>query len=59
MLLVAFDKLGAPNIVDNHVPNFFAAVLLGQKVLRHCCSSNFRKAFVVSDGQHLLFGQAA
>jgi hypothetical protein len=32
MLLVASDELGLPNIVDNHVQNFFAAVLLGQEV---------------------------
>ena len=36
MLLVA-ASLGVPNITDNHVPNFFAAVLLGQKVLSECC----------------------
>ena len=36
MLLVA-ALLGLTNIIDNHVPDFFAAVLLGQKVLRECC----------------------
>ena len=32
MLLVASDELGLPNIVDNHVQNFFTAVFLGQEV---------------------------
>jgi len=32
MLLVASDVLGLPNIVDNHVQNFFTTLLLGQEV---------------------------
>jgi hypothetical protein len=57
MVLVA-ASLGVPNIVDNHVSDFFAAVLLGQKVVSECCCSNFGKVFVLSDGEHLLLGQA-
>ena len=33
MLFVACDELSLPNIVDNHVQNFFAAVLLGHRLL--------------------------
>jgi hypothetical protein len=32
MLLVASDVLGLPNIVDNHVQNFFTTLLLGLEV---------------------------
>ena len=58
MLLVA-ASLGLPNIIDNHVPDFFTAVLLGQKVLSECCCSDFGKVFVLCNGEHLLFGQTA
>ena len=58
MLLVA-ASLGVPNITDNHVPNFFAAVLLGQKVLSECCCTDFGKVFVLCNGEHLFFAQTA
>ena len=57
MLLIA-ASLGLPNIIDNHVPDFFAAVLLGQKVLSECCCTDFGEVFVLCKGEHLLFGQA-
>jgi hypothetical protein len=57
MLLVA-ASLGLPNIIDNHVPDFFAAMLLGQKVLSECCRSDFGEVFVLCKGEHLFFGQA-
>ncbi len=41
MLLVASDELGLPNIVNNHVQNFFTAVFLGQEVRSKCCCSDF------------------
>jgi hypothetical protein len=59
MLLVASDELGLPNVVDNYVQNFFTAVFLGQKVRSECCSSDFGEVFVLCDGKHFLFGQAA
>ena len=58
MFFVAAE-LGLPKIVDDHVPNFFAAVLVGQKVLSECCCSDLGQVFVLGDGEHLLFGQAA
>ena len=58
MLLVAVS-LGLPKIIDNHVPDFFAAVYLGQKTLRECCCSDFWEVFVLCNREHLLFGQAA
>ena len=57
MLPVA-PKLRLPNIVDNHVPDFFAAVFLGQKVLSECCCTDLGEVFVLCNGEHLLFGQA-
>lgn len=59
MLLVASGELGLPNIVDNHVQHFFTAVFLGQEVGSECCCSDFGEVFVLCDGKHLLFGQAA
>jgi len=56
MLLVAFDELGLPNIIDNHVQNFFTAVFLGQEVSSECCCGDFGEVFVLCDGKHLLFG---
>jgi hypothetical protein len=28
MFLIAFDKLGPANVIDNHIPNVFASMLL-------------------------------
>jgi hypothetical protein len=58
MLPVAAE-LGLPNIVDNHVPDLFASVVLGQKVLGERRCDYFREVFVFGNGEHLLFGQAA
>jgi hypothetical protein len=58
MLLVAI-KLGLPNIIDDHVPDFFAAVFVRQKVLSERCCSDFGQVFMLGDGEHLLFSQAA
>ncbi len=58
MILVT-SELGLPNVVDNHVQNFFTAVLLGQEVLSECCCSDFGEVFVLCDSKHLFFGQAA
>jgi hypothetical protein len=55
MLLVA-ASLGVPNIIDNHVPDIFIAVLLGQEVLNERCCSDCGKVFVLCNGEHLLFG---
>jgi hypothetical protein len=51
-------SLGLPNIFDNHVPDFVAAVLLRQKVLSECGCSDFGKMFMLCNGEHFLFGQA-
>jgi hypothetical protein len=58
MLLVA-APLGLPNIINNHLPDPFAAMLAGQKVLSERCSSDFGDLFVLRDGEHFLFRQAA
>jgi hypothetical protein len=58
-MLLGAASLGLPNIVDDHVPDFFAAMLLRQKVLSECCRSYFGNVFVLSNSEHLLFGQTA
>ena len=57
-VLFIAGSLGFPNIIDNYVPDFVAAVLLRQKVLSECGCSDFGKMFVLCNGEHLLFGQA-
>ena len=52
-------ELGLSNIIDNHVPDFFAAMLLRQETLGECCRINFREAFVLGNGEHLLLSQSA
>src|SRR6516164_7742917 len=49
----------APNVVNNHVANAFAAVLLRQQVLRQSSCGNFGKVLVLDNCEHLLLGQAA
>jgi hypothetical protein len=51
-------SLGLPNIIDNHVSDFVAAVLPRQKVLSERGCSDFGKMFVLCNGEHLPFGQA-
>jgi len=58
MLLVAVS-LGLPQIIDDHVPNFFAAVLLGQEILSERCCSDLGEVLMLCKGEHLLFAQAA
>ena len=58
MLLIA-ASLGLPNIIDNHVPDYFTAVLLGQKVLSECCCSDFGEVLMLCNGEHLFFAQTA
>jgi len=58
MLLIAVS-LGFPKIIDNHVSNFFAAVLLGQKVLSERCCSDFGEVLMLCNSEHLFFAQTA
>ena len=58
MLLIA-ASLGLPNIIDNHVPDFFAAMLLRQETLGECCRINFGEVFVLGNGKHFLLSQTA
>ena len=58
-VLLVTASLGLPNIIDNHVPDFFAAVYLGQKILRECCRGDFRQMLMLGDSEYLLLGQAA
>jgi len=57
-LLLFSACLGVPNIIDNHVPDSFIAVLLERKVLSERRCRDYGKMFVLCNGEHLLFGQA-
>src|SRR6516162_1424111 len=58
-LLIGSAMLDLPKVVDDHVANFFGAMLLRQQVLSERGRSDFGKMFVLSDCKHLLLGQAA
>jgi hypothetical protein len=58
MLPVA-AKLRLPNIVNYHVPDVFASTVLRQKVLSERRCGDFGEVFVLGNGEHLVFGQAA
>ena len=58
MLLVA-AVLRLPDIIDNHVPDFFGSVLLAQKIVSQSRCRDFGQVFVFGDGKDLFFGQAA
>ena len=50
-------SLGLPNIIDDHVQDFFGTMLLRQNVLSERCCSYFGKVLVLCNGEHLLFTQ--
>jgi hypothetical protein len=58
MLPVAAE-LCLPDIIGDHVPDFFGSVLLAQKVVSESRRRDFGQVFVFGDGKHLFFGQAA
>ncbi len=58
MLPVA-ASLCSPDVIDNHVPQFFGPVLLAQKVPSESSCQDFVQVFVFGDGQEFFFGQAA
>ena len=43
-----------PNIIDNHVADFFDSMLSGDKVARQRRCRHFRYVLVLRDGEHLL-----
>ena len=51
-------ELCFPNIIDNHVADFFGSMLSGEKVARQRRCRHFRYVLVLGDGEHLLLGQA-
>ena len=57
-MLLRTNSLGLPNIIDDHIPDFFGAMLLGQNVLSERCCSYFGNVLVLCNSEHLLFGQA-
>src|SRR5262245_39231527 len=57
MVLIA-AHLRLSNIVDNHVPDLFAAGLFGQKILSECCCRDLRDVFMLGDSEDFVFGQS-
>jgi hypothetical protein len=58
VFLIAVE-LGLSNIVDNHVPDFLATMLLRQETLGECCRIDFGEVFVLGNGEHFLLSQTA
>ena len=58
-LLISSAMLDLPNVIHDHVANFFDAMVLRQQVLCERGGSDFGKMFVLSDREHFLLGQAA
>jgi len=57
-MLPVVTRLAAADVIDNHVPDFFRAVLLVREILSKRGRSNFWHMLMLSDGEHLLFGEA-
>lgn len=52
-------RLGSANVIDNHVADFFQAVLLMHKIGGKRGSGDLGEMLMFRDSEHLLFGQAA
>jgi hypothetical protein len=52
-------RLAGMDVIDNHVADFFSAVLLLRKILGKGGSGDFGQMLVLSDGKHLVLGQTA
>jgi hypothetical protein len=57
LLFVTLDELGLANVIDDHIPNSFAPMLLRQQILSECSRNDLGKMLVLSDREHLLFSQ--
>jgi len=57
LLLIILEELGLANVTDNHIPNFFAPMLLRQQILSECSRNDLGKMLVLCDCEHLLFSQ--
>ena len=57
-MLFIITRLASADVIDNHVADFFGAVLLVSKILSKCSGGDFGHMFVLRDGEHLLFSQA-
>ncbi len=58
MLPIVTHLTGA-DVIDNHVTNFFRAMFLVGQIFRKRGSRDFGHMLVLSDGEHLIFGEAA
>jgi hypothetical protein len=57
LLFVTLDELGLANVIDDHIPNSFAPMLLRQQILSECSRNDLGKMLGLSDREHLLFSQ--
>ncbi len=58
-MLPAAACLRFPDVVDNHIPDLFGAVLLLQKVAAENRRRDFGDMLVFGGGEHLLLRRAA
>ncbi|HXF55104.1 MAG TPA: hypothetical protein VNK52_13365 [Hyphomicrobiaceae bacterium] len=57
VLLIA-PRLRDPHVIDDHVADLFAAMLLPEQILGQCTGSDPGQMLVLGDGKPLLLGQA-
>jgi hypothetical protein len=58
MLLVT-ARVRRANVVGNHVPDFFQAVLLVGEIGAERGGGHLRQMLMLGDGEHFLFGEPA
>lgn len=58
-MLLDVTRLARADVINDHVTDFFCAVLLVRQILSKRGSSDLGHMLVLGDGEHLLFSEAA
>ncbi len=58
-MIAVVARLAGADIINNHVPNVFHAMLLAGEILSKRRSGDLGYMFVLGDREYLLFGKAA
>jgi len=58
-MLSIVARLAGADVIDNHVTDLFRAMLLVRQILSKRGRGHFGHMFVLGDGKHLFFGEAA
>jgi hypothetical protein len=58
-MLLVVTRLARADVINDHVTDFFCAVLLVRQILSKRGSSDLGHMLVLGDGEHLLFREAA